>query len=132
MKHLRAGSLVMVVVLTSPRAHGHWSLAAGWEEEQQDALGVFTSINRKRRRAPVARALLCLDPGASAPTITAYIARIELTSRRGKLQKYQYVSGDGVMSRVAMTEAIALRLTPQRRLTTRRDVHRTEGIDGQS
>ena len=55
----------------------------------------------------IGSAIACLSP---APTINAYNARLDLTSRSGKRQKCQYLRSDGVMSRVVMTEAIALRL----------------------
>ena len=110
LKHLRAGSLVIVVILTSPRSQGHWTLIVGREEDQAGAGAARAAAGLKRDRGPVARALLCLDPCAPAPTINAYNARLDLTSRSGERQKYQYVRSDGVMSRVVMTEAIALRL----------------------
>ena len=37
LKHLRAGSLVIVVILTSPLSQGHWTLIVGREEEQAGA-----------------------------------------------------------------------------------------------
>ena len=110
LKHLRAGSLVIVVILTSPRSQGHWTLMVGREEEQAGTGAARAAAGLKRQRAPVARALLCLDPCAPAPTINAYNARLDLASRSGKRQKFQYVRSDGFMSRVIMTEAISLRL----------------------
>ena len=79
----------MVVVLTSPHATGHWTLIVGREEEQISAGATRAAAGRTRQRVPLARALLCLDPCAAAPTINAYNARLDLTSRSGELQKYQ-------------------------------------------
>ena len=89
LKHLCAGSLVMVVVLTSPHATGHWTLIVGREEEQISTGATRAAAGRTRQHVPLARALLCLDPCAPAPTINAYNARLDLTSRSGELQKYQ-------------------------------------------
>ena len=110
---LARGSLVIVVILASPFSQGHWTLIVGREEEQAGAGAARTAADRKRDRVPVARALLCLDPCAPAPTINAYNARLDLTSRSGKRQKCQYLRSDGLMSRVAMTEAIALQRRKQ-------------------
>ena len=110
LKHLRAGSLVIVVILASPLSQGHWTLIVGREEEQAGAGATRAAAGLKRERVPVARALLCLDPCAPAPTINAYNVRLDLTSRGDKRRKCQYVRSDSVMSRVVMTEAIALRL----------------------
>ena len=113
LKHLRAGSLVMVVVLTSPLATGHWTLIVGHEEEQTDAGDSRAAAARTRQRVTVARALLCLDSCGPAPSINAYNARLDLTARKGELQKYQYVTSDGRTWRVMMTEAIAPPITTQ-------------------
>ena len=111
LKQLREGALVIVTTAKSPQVWGHWTLMIGWEEEQISVGATRDVLGQERLKAAIARALLCLDPGAPAPTIHTYNARLELTSRKGELQKYQYVRSDGVMSRIVMTEAIALRLT---------------------
>ena len=110
MKHLRAGSLVIVVILASPLSQGHWTSIVGREEEQAGAGATRAAAGLKRERVPVARVLLCLDPCAPAPTINVYNARLDLASRSSERQKFQYVRSDSFMSRVIMTEAIALRL----------------------
>jgi hypothetical protein len=78
------------------------------------AVAIRARLEGKRPRISVTRGLLCVDPGAPRPTIRAYNARFDLTSRTGKLQQYQYARSDGAMSRVAMTEAIALHLKTER------------------
>ena len=65
---------------------------------------------RKRQRVQVPLALLCLDPDAPAPMLRSYNARIKLTFRTRVPGKCCYVRSDGAMARVAMTEAISLRL----------------------
>ena len=100
---------MIVVILASPLSRGHWTLIVGREEEQAGAGAARAAAGLKRERVPVARALLCLDPCAPAPTINAYNARLDLSSRSSERRKYQYVRSDSVVSRVVMTQAMALR-----------------------